>query len=361
MTSYNLFCSSLELIFCLKLVDNFPILPFNPREKQTIDKNFENIKSRVFLFFTHWVKIYSTNYEKNKIIQNLIRNKISQDDSTYLDLNTLTMHEPILPMKLLTFNKLLKEGIFFCDPTELAKQISLIDHKLFSNISMIDFNNFIRKKEMPESFSQILIREKQIKCYIFSFILSQNSLEDKKNALQNFILLANACRSLNNFQTSYTILSCLMKVQSTKKNYLFIEKKYKELFSSMEKDFIDIELQDFQYKEEYKKIMLPVIPNIQNLIYKIHNFITISKDNEISSQLTLAKNYKEFFLEITDILRKKYPFFRVSPIYEFLEYGIIEYLRPKTWNLKFKGDLNFLEDYKDYDKILEFIYEKFKN
>jgi len=151
-----------------------------------------------------------------------------------------------------------------------------------------------------------------------------------------------------------------MKVNSTKKKHLFIEKKFREIYVNLENEFHDIELQDFSYSQEFKKSSLPIIPNILNLIYHMHHLITLSKSKDINDQMRLAKKYKEFFLDITDILRKRFPFFKISPIYEFLEFGILEYLRPKTWNLKFKGELNYLEEFEDYDKILEFLYEKFK-
>jgi hypothetical protein len=260
----------------------------------------------------------------------------------------------------LTINKILSEGIFFFDVNEIAKQFCLIDHKLLNNLSVEDFKIFIKNKEMPDSFQQIFIREKHIKCYILAFILTQDTLEDKKNAIQNFILLSNACRQQNNFQTAYTILSCLMKVNSTKKKHLFIEKKFREIYVSLENDFHDIELQDFYYNPEFKKSSVPIIPNILNLIYHMHYLITMSNSREIAEQIKLAKKYKDFYLDITDIFRKKFPYFKISPLFEFLEFGILEYLRPKTWNLKFKGELNFLEDIEDYDKIFEFLYEKFK-
>ena len=88
--------------------------------------------------------------------------------------------------------------------------------------------------------------------------------------------------------------------------------------------------------------------------------ISIKNKNEITDQIKLAKLFKEFNISFCDIIRKKLPYFRISPLFEFLEFGILEYLRPKTWNLKFKGELNYLEDYNDLDKILEFLYDKFK-
>ena len=360
MTSYNIFSSSIELIFCLKLIDSLPSVPGNPREFPLYESFMDNIKARVWLFFTHWVKIYREKYQKNKLIQSLLKGKIGFDDSSFLDLCSITLSEPILPLRLFTINKILNEGIFFFDVNEIAKQLCLIDHYLLSNLKIDDFKKFIKNQEMPETIQQIFLREKQFKCYILTFILTQDTLEDKKNAIQNFILLSNACRLHNNFQTAYTILSCLMKVNSTKKKHLFIEKKFREIYVNLENEFHDIELQDFSYSQEFKKSSLPIIPNILNLIYHMHHLITLSKSKDINDQMRLAKKYKEFFLDITDILRKRFPFFKISPIYEFLEFGILEYLRPKTWNLKFKGELNYLEEFEDYDKILEFLYEKFK-
>ena len=151
-----------------------------------------------------------------------------------------------------------------------------------------------------------------------------------------------------------------MTVNITKRKHLFIEKKFREIYVSLEKEFHEIELQEFKYTDENKKNFLPIIPNLRIFINHMDYLISIKNKNEITDQIKLAKLFKEFNISFCDIIRKKLPYFRISPLFEFLEFGILEYLRPKTWNLKFKGELNYLEDYNDLDKILEFLYDKFK-
>ena len=72
----------------------------------------------------------------------------------------------------------------------------------------------------------------------------------------------------------------------------------------------------------------------------MHYLINLSNSKDCGDQMVLAKRYNDFYLAMTDIFRKKFPYFKISPLFEFLEFGILEYLRPKTWNLKFKGELN---------------------
>ena len=69
MQGYNIFVSSVELIFCMKLVLKFPNLSYSKLEQKHQQKYYDYIYQRVKIFFLEWKKLYPNKYKKNKLIQ----------------------------------------------------------------------------------------------------------------------------------------------------------------------------------------------------------------------------------------------------------------------------------------------------
>ena len=83
MRGYNLFFSSVELMFCLRLILHFPKIYYMKKEQKMIkDKFNDSIKDRVSKFMINWVKVYPKKYEKNLFIQALINDvvKITKEE-----------------------------------------------------------------------------------------------------------------------------------------------------------------------------------------------------------------------------------------------------------------------------------------
>ena len=89
---------------------------------------FETIKDRVKKFCYIWVKEYPQKYNKNVFIQTLIKNLINVVESEHkqIDLIALSLDEPSLTPKYVGLIKLIREGPFFYDIDEIARQICII-------------------------------------------------------------------------------------------------------------------------------------------------------------------------------------------------------------------------------------------
>ena len=130
-------------------------------QKMLTNKYNQSIKDRVSKFMIAWVKVYPKKYEKNLFIQTLINDvvKITKEEQhPSIDFISLSLDEPILPNKYVGIIKLIKEGPFLFDVTEIARQLCIIDQNNFSSISEKDYVDYIVKKEIPESFNKILSR-----------------------------------------------------------------------------------------------------------------------------------------------------------------------------------------------------------
>jgi hypothetical protein len=364
MLSYNIFASSIELIFCLKMVENFPKSLYNIREIRRFDNYTNDIKCKIYSFYRHWSIIYNEKYKSNPIIQALISSRISNvmEDSSYLDLISLSMLEPQLSSKYISFTKLIKEGPFCFEIEEVARQLCIIDHELLASLKIQDYNKFIVNMNQPESFEKFYIREKQLRCYILLFILMQNSLENKKIMIQNFILLANTCKLLNNHQTSSIIITTLNMVNLIKKKLLWklIEKKYREVFQNLEKEHNENNLNDTNDSIDFKNIIFPSVPNINKIKNNVNSFI-IKLKSSIQDKLAITRDYRDFYLSIEELRKNKYAFFIVNPLYDFLKFGFLEIFKPKKWNLRLRIDFSqYTEDSTQLNQLLEFLITSFK-
>jgi hypothetical protein len=366
LISYNIFASSMELIYCLKLAENFPKAIFNPRELPKYNEFTEVIKYRIKLFYGNWIKMYKHKFEKNILIKEIIGKSAigSNDDGTALDLISLSMVEPLLNSRYISFTKLIREGPFCFEIEEVARQICIIDHELLSTITIDDYNKFVYKKEVPESFNKFNIREKQLKCYILLFILMHNNLENKKNMIQNFISLAHICKLLQNQQTSFAIVSAFNLVDLSRKKLLWklIEKKYREIFSNLEKDFNDCDLNDHYASLDSKNVTFPMVPHINRIKNNVNSFIIKQKTAADSESLMkISKDYKDFYLLMEGLSKNKYSFFKVNPLYDFFKFGFLEIFKPKKWNLKLRFDFSQItNDMTQLDQLLEFLITNFK-
>jgi hypothetical protein len=363
LISYNIFASSVELIFCLKLIENFPKSIYNIREIRRFDNYTNEIKCKIYSFYRHWSIMYNDKYQKNQIIQALISNKISNvmEDSSYLDLISLSMLEPMLSSKYISFTKLIKEGPFCFEIEEVARQLCIIDHELLASLKINDYNKYIIYMNQPESFERFFIREKQLRCYILLFILMQNSLENKKIMIQNFILLANTCKLLNNHQTSNIIITTLNMVNLIKKKLLWklIEKKYREVFQNLEKENNENNLNESNASIDFKNIIFPSVPNINKVKNSINSFIIKIKSQD--DKFSITKDYRDFYLSMEELRKNKYGFFIVNPLYDFLKFGFLEIFKPKKWNLRLRIDFSqYTEDSTQLDQLLEFLITSFK-
>ena len=366
MLCYKIFCSSIELMFCFKLVLSFPNYFFMKKEITQINEYFKNIKKRVELFFDVWCASHWDKYRKNKLIKEIVGPKekkpVIEIEKKEKSINKINMSEPILNSKYISFTKLIKEGPFCFDVEEIARQICLIDHQLLSSLKYSDYIQYLVKKEMPKVFEQFIIREKQLQCYILIFMTMHSNLENKKNMIQNFIALAHTLKYMNNQQTCSTIINSFSIVGITKKKLLWklIEKKYRDIYSNLEKEVNDMELNENPIMKEKKED--GSVPHIRFIMALINNLIIQMKGMEEEHKIFICNDFKELINGMEDNSKKKYLFFKMNPLYDFFKFGFLEIFKPKRWGLKSRFDFSaYTTKLTKLDQLLNYLVKNFQN
>jgi len=366
MLCYNIFSSSIELMFCFKLILSFPNYYFMKKESNLMDDYTKNIKKRIELFFDEWCGTYWEKYKKNRLIKEIIGPKEQKPEieinKKNIPINKITMSEPILNSKYISFTKLIKEGPFCFDVEEIARQICLIDHELLSELKYKDYIQFLKKKEIPKIFERYLIREKQLQCYILIFMTMHNNLENKKNMIQNFIALAHTLKYMNNQQSCCTIISSFSIVGITKKKLLWklIEKKYRDIYSILEKEINDVELNENPILKEKKED--GCVPHIRYIIALINNLIIQMKGMEEEHKIFICNDFKDLISSMEENSRNKYLFFKMNPLYDFFKFGFLEIFKPKRWGLKSRFDFSaYTTKLNKLDQLLNYLVKNFQS
>ena len=118
---------------------------------------------------------------------------------------------PLLPknMKKLKFTDI--------DPTEFARQLTIIESKLYGKIKPHECLNKIWQKkssandgaEPASNVKALILHSNRLTNLVAEMILAQGELTKRAGVVKHFILVADKCLALNNFSTLTSIISAL--------------------------------------------------------------------------------------------------------------------------------------------------------
>ncbi|KAF2873470.1 ras guanine nucleotide exchange factor domain-containing protein [Massariosphaeria phaeospora] len=118
--------------------------------------------------------------------------------------------QPILPkhMKKLKFLDI--------DPTEFARQLTIIESKLYGKIRPTEcLNKTWQRKLLPgdpdpaSNVKALILHSNQLTNWVAQMILTQSDVKRRVVVIKHFVLVADKCRMLNNFSTLTSIISAL--------------------------------------------------------------------------------------------------------------------------------------------------------
>lgn len=146
-------------------------------------------------------------------LSKLVKKRMLAEDSSQirkmkLNVRTAEMPVPILPKSM----KRLK--LLELDPQELARQLTIMDFRLYNRIKPVECLDKNWGKPDGQQGHHIAANIKasiehsnQITAWVTDSILSKEETKRRASVLKHWILVAERCRSLNNFNTCMAILS----------------------------------------------------------------------------------------------------------------------------------------------------------
>ncbi|KAG1050442.1 hypothetical protein G6F43_007285 [Rhizopus delemar] len=237
LLTYRSFCTTEELFN--ELFQRYQLKPPEGLTMEEVEiwneKKLKLVRLRVFNVIKSWLETYFNEQEDRPILSTLsqftdqvisnsmkfgaeqltklIKKRLLAEDSGQirkmkLNVRTEDMPVPILPKNLKRI-KLLE-----VDPHELARQMTIMDFRLYNRIKPVECLDKNWGKPDVEEGTHIAANVKasiehsnQITAWVTDSILTMEEVKKRATVLKHWILVADRCRMLNNFNTCMAILS----------------------------------------------------------------------------------------------------------------------------------------------------------
>lgn len=166
---------------------------------------------------------------------------------------------PILPKNL----KKLK--FLEIDPLEIARQLTLIESRLYNKVKPAEClglkwtkpGNDVHAKGIMESINT----HNRISAWVAETILQQEDLKKRSALIKHFISIADRCRGLNNFSGMWAIVSALSTapVHRLRRTWDAVSQKHVLVFESLE-NLMSASRNWANYRETIHKLNPPCVP-----------------------------------------------------------------------------------------------------
>jgi hypothetical protein len=227
LLTYRSFCTSMELLELLEARYNIEPPPLTPEELEIwIAKKQKLVRLRVFNVLKIWLEQYY--YEEDSVIldrllhftnttlkdtlsfsayqlERLIqkRKDACKDLKKLIVTQQLDCPDPILPRNLKKFR------LLDLDPIEMARQLTLMDFKLYSSIKPVECLDkaWSRPDSVARNIQASIDYCNQVTTWVSDEILSQSEVKKRAALIKYWVNVAERCRVFNNFNTCMAIFS----------------------------------------------------------------------------------------------------------------------------------------------------------
>ncbi|CAO3592120.1 unnamed protein product [Absidia cylindrospora] len=234
LLTYRSFCSSMELLTLLE--KRYTRDPPDGLTEQEMDiwmnKKLKLIRLRVFNVLKNWLEQYY-NEDDYVILDELLRFTTTtirstlrfsaeqlerlikkRQEATGDGLKKMVLTFPTAPpMPILPRNRK-KFRLLDIDPLEVARQMTMMDFKLYSSIRPVECLNKAWSKDAGDDQAHVAANIRasieycnQVTSWVSDAILSQVEVKKRVTLIKHWVQIAERCRQLNNFNTCMAILS----------------------------------------------------------------------------------------------------------------------------------------------------------
>ncbi|ORZ06664.1 ras guanine nucleotide exchange factor domain-containing protein [Absidia repens] len=345
LLTYRSFCTSTELLDLLEARYNLIPPSDIPDEDMEIwrQKKLKLVRLRVFNILKNWLEVYY-NEEDHVILDRLmkftdttIRNTLSfstdqlerlilkRKEGTEMDvggLKKLVWTPQSIPQSILPRNPK-KFKLLDLDPTELARQLTLMDFKMYSSIRTIECLDKSWSRETPDDTvpTAVNIRSSieycnQITSWVSDAILSQNDIKKRSNLIKFWAQVAEKCLDLNNFNTCMAILSAFdnSSVGRLKRTWEMVGARTNQILSHIRK-IMGANRNFSEYRQLIHSVNPPCIPFLgiylqdltfiedgnSNIIKNSKDLINFAKREKTAEVIREIQQYQTLFYKLKTV------------------------------------------------------------
>ncbi|EPQ30337.1 uncharacterized protein PFL1_01863 [Pseudozyma flocculosa PF-1] len=234
---------------------------------------------------------------------------------------------PILPKNL----KKLK--LLEIDPLEMARQLTLIESRLYNQVKPAEClglkwtkpGNEVHAKGIMESINT----HNRISAWVAEAILRQEDLKKRSTLIKHFIGIADRCRALNNFSGMWAIVSALSTapIHRLRRTWDAVSQKHVMIFESLE-TLMSASRNWANYRELIHKLNPPCVPFLGRYLGDL-TFIEDGNRDRLKDDVRLinfGKRQKtaEVIREITIHQSTPYNLTPVPAIQKFIDDNLVE-------------------------------------
>jgi len=345
--SYHSFFTPQEL-FELLIFRSFAF-PSDPAEKDAWSEHLVVITQRILKILTFWVdRLYYTDFADSEKMMYLLAHFVALHQS-YPGCKMLLVklgqtmarssipQTPRKPHKLLTLLKndnssssdsklLTTRSILDFEPSDLARQMAIIDYEIFKNIHPLEYANqnwcSTAKGTRAPNILRMVTHFNKVSNWIASEILKVQPLKERAVILNRFIIIAEESRALRNYNGTMAILSGLQSapIYRLKKTWSLLPSKTWDIWDGLN-SLMGNQKNFSSYRETLSKADPPCVPYIGIFLTDLVVADAAQEDFKQGTQMINIKKIRvvevsKYFLD--KFRWESYRITHVQPLQEFL-------------------------------------------
>ncbi|GMM35628.1 Ras family guanine nucleotide exchange factor [Saccharomycopsis crataegensis] len=246
--------------------------------------------------------------------------------------------KPILP----TISKNHKNlRLFDIDPVEFARQLTVKDFELYSQITLLQCLERVWKNKYgsfggSKHIAEFINNSNRLTDYVSYMVLRKHDISKRAKTIHFFIEAAENCRKINNFSAMTAIISALASspIHRLRKTWSLINDESRQRLDLMNK-MMNPKRNFYEYREMVKYVTgVPCVPFVGVYLTDL-TFIANGTPDYLNGDPNVINFYKRSKMEsiISNILAFQaisYSFKRVESIQEFIIKGFKEYPSPDS-------------------------------
>lgn len=177
------------------------------------------------------------------------------------------------------------------DPADIARQMTLIEERLYKEISLREFLQLAWSKkdgkEKAKKLTRLINRFNAVSFWAASAILTcDHSSKKRSKMLSLFIQVADACLNLQNFQSAMQLYSTLnlTPIERLEKEWNSLPKKVSQMYERL-KEFFESGGNFKRYRETLAKVEAPAIPVLSFIL----SDLTMIEENKSSIKIKVSE------------------------------------------------------------------------
>ncbi|KNZ81297.1 Cell division control protein 25 [Termitomyces sp. J132] len=226
------------------------------------------------------------------------------------------------------------------DPLELARQLTLMESKLYQKINAMECLQRAReqKAENMDNIANVIQMSNRIADWVAECVLSREDARKRATIVKHLISVADRCRTLHNFSSMIAITSGLNTppIRRLKRTWELIDRRSMMQFTACE-----MTIKSTKSITKYRQLMAlvnpPCVPFIGVFLSALQ-FIHDGNSDMLPGGLVNFRKRQKAFEVITDIKRWQVQPFNLQPVYSvqtWIEESLSHFNDTKAWSEQF--------------------------